>query len=64
MHWRRQTAAHNCILEENATSLGTLLLIVGAVPTWGHGKSWSHGTISGRGLVADIQVALLLTGHL
>jgi hypothetical protein len=51
-------------------SLGTLLLIVlillliGAVPTWPHSRSWGYGPSGGLGLVVIIIVVLLLTGRL
>ena len=50
--------------------LGTILLIVlilmliGAVPTWGHSKSWGYGPSGGLGLVVIIVLVLLLTGRL
>lgn len=50
--------------------LGTILLIVlilllvGAVPTWGHSKSWGYGPSGGLGLVIIIVLVLLLTGRL
>jgi len=51
-------------------SLGTLLLIVlvllliGAIPTWPHSRSWGYGPSGGLGLVVIIFVVLILTGHL
>jgi Protein of unknown function (DUF3309) len=51
-------------------SLGTILLIVlilfliGAIPTWGHSKSWGYGPSGGIGLVVVIVIILLLTGRL
>jgi hypothetical protein len=51
-------------------SLGTLLLIVlillliGAVPSWPHSRSWGYGPSGGLGLVVIIIVVLLLTGRL
>jgi uncharacterized membrane-anchored protein len=56
--------------EENAMSLGTILLIVlllmlvGAVPTWGHSRSWGYGPSGGLGLVVVVVVVLLLMGRL
>lgn len=50
--------------------LGTILLIVlillliGAVPTWGHSKSWGYGPSGGLGLLLIIVIVLLLTGRL
>ena len=51
-------------------SLGTILLIVlilmllGAIPTWPHSRSWGYGPSGGVGLVLLILVVLLLTGRL
>lgn len=51
-------------------SLGTILLIVlillliGAVPTWPHSKSWGYGPSGGLGLVVVILIVLLLMGRL
>ena len=50
--------------------LGTILLIVlilmlvGAIPPWGHSKSWGYGPSGGLGLVVIIVIVLLLTGRL
>lgn len=51
-------------------SLGTILLIVlilmliGAVPTWPHSKSWGYGPSGGLGLVAVVLIVLLLMGRI
>lgn len=51
-------------------SLGTILLIalivllIGAIPTWPHSKSWGYVPSSGLGLLLIIVVVLLLTGRL
>jgi hypothetical protein len=56
--------------EENAMSLGTILLIVlllmlvGALPTWPHSRSWGYGPTGGLGLVLIIVLVLLLMGQL
>jgi hypothetical protein len=50
--------------------LGTILLIVlvlmllGAVPTWPHSRSWGYGPSGGLGLVVIILLILVLTGRL
>ena len=57
-------------LEENTMSLGMILLIVlllmlvGAIPTWPHSKSWGYGPTGGLGLVVVILVVLLLLGRI
>lgn len=51
-------------------SLGTILLIililmlVGALPSWSHSKSWGYAPSGGLGLVAIIIIILLLLGRL
>lgn len=51
-------------------SLGTILLIivllmlVGAIPTWPHSRSWGYGPSGGLGLVLIILLILLLLGQL
>lgn len=51
-------------------SIGTILLIVlvlmlvGALPSWPHSRSWGYGPTSALGVVLVIVVVLLLTGRL
>jgi len=51
-------------------SLGTILLIivvlmlVGAIPTWPHSRTWGYGPSGGLGLVLIILIILLLLGRL
>ncbi|HSQ73514.1 MAG TPA: DUF3309 family protein [Rubrivivax sp.] len=50
--------------------LGTILLIVlilllvGALPTWPHSKSWGYAPVGGLGLVVLIVLVLVLMGRL
>lgn len=50
--------------------LGTILLIflilllIGALPTWGHSQSWGYLPSGGLGLVVIILLILVLTGRL
>ncbi|MBA3939133.1 MAG: DUF3309 domain-containing protein [Planctomycetes bacterium] len=50
--------------------LGTILLIVlvlallGAIPTWGHSRSWGYGPSGGLGLLVIIVLVLVMTGRL
>lgn len=50
--------------------LGTILLIVlilmlvGAIPTWSHSKSWGYGPSGGLGVIVLILLVLVLTGRL
>lgn len=51
-------------------SLGTILLIVlilmliGAIPSWPHSRSWGYGPSGGIGLIVVILVVLLLMGRI
>jgi hypothetical protein len=41
-----------------------VLLLVGALPTWNHSRSWGYGPVSVTGLVVLVLLFLLLTGRL
>lgn len=49
--------------------LGTILLVVlilmliGAIPTWGHSRNWGYAPSGGLGTVLLILVILMLLGH-
>lgn len=51
-------------------STGTILLIIlvllllGALPTWGHSRSWGYYPSGALGLVALILLVLVLMGRL
>ena len=51
-------------------SIGTILLIililmlVGALPSWPHSKSWGYGPSGGLGLVVIVLIVLLLMGKI
>jgi hypothetical protein len=51
-------------------SLGTILIIilllmlVGALPTWPHSRSWGYYPTGGLGLVLIIVLVLLLLGRI
>ena len=51
-------------------SVGTILLVllilllVGALPTWPHSKSWGYFPSGGLGLVVTILLILLLLGRI
>ena len=55
---------------EHPMSLGTILLIVlilmliGAIPSWPHSRSWGYGPSGGIGLIVLILVVLLLMGRI
>jgi hypothetical protein len=41
-----------------------ILMLVGALPTWPHSRTWGYYPSGGLGLVLLILVLLLLTGRL
>ncbi len=41
-----------------------ILLLVGAIPRWGHSRSWGYGPSGGLGLVLLIIVILLVLGKI
>lgn len=51
-------------------SVGTILLIVlillliGAIPSWPHSRSWGYGPSGGLGFVLIVVIVLLLLGVL
>jgi hypothetical protein len=51
-------------------NVGTILLVVlilmllGALPTWSHSKSWGYYPSGGLGLVVVILIILLLLGKI
>ena len=50
--------------------LGTILIVVlilmllGALPTWGHSRNWGFAPSGGLGLVVIILIILLLMGRI
>lgn len=50
--------------------LGTILIIIlilavlGALPTWGHSRSWGYYPSGGLGLILVILIVLMLMGRL
>ncbi|SMC76588.1 DUF3309 family protein [Rhizobium sp. RU36D] len=41
-----------------------ILLLIGALPTWGHSRAWGYGPSGGLGLVVLILIILLLMGRI
>ncbi len=60
-------SSHN---PENHMSLSLILLIVvvlllvGALPTWGHSRNWGYAPSGGLGLVLVVLLVLLLMGRI
>ncbi len=70
---------HNPVLTANSSwlqesgdkpMLGTVLLVIlillliGALPNWGHSRNWGYGPSGGLGLVVLIIIILLLMGRI
>jgi hypothetical protein len=55
---------------EDTPMLGTILIVVlllmliGALPNWGHSRSWGYAPSGGLGLILLILVVLVLTGRI
>ena len=51
-------------------SLGTILLIIlilmliGAIPTWPHSRTWGYGPSGGLGLILIILIIMLVLGRI
>lgn len=41
-----------------------ILALIGALPTWGHSRSWGYFPSGGLGLVVVILIILLLLGKI
>ncbi|MFH1871374.1 MAG: DUF3309 family protein [Pseudomonadota bacterium] len=41
-----------------------ILMLLGAIPTWPHSRSWGYAPSGGLGLVLVIIIVLLLMGRL
>ena len=41
-----------------------VLLLVGALPRWGHSRNWGYRPVGGLGLVLLVVVVLLLMGKI
>ena len=41
-----------------------ILLLLGALPSWNHSRSWGYGQSGGLGLVVLVVVILLLMGRI
>lgn len=41
-----------------------ILLVIGALPTWGHSRSWGYYPSGGLGLILVIVVVLVLIGRI
>ena len=68
--WRNVRKPTAQTTREQIMSIGTILLIllililVGALPSWPHSRSWGYGPSGGVGLVLLILVILMLAGRL
>jgi hypothetical protein len=50
--------------------LGTILIVIlilmllGAMPTWGHSRNWGYGPSGGLGLIVLVLIVLVLMGRI
>ena len=50
--------------------LGTILLVIlilmllGALPTWGHSRNWGYGPSGGLGLIVLVLIVLFFVGRI
>ncbi len=57
-------------IPDSADIMGTIILIIlvllliGALPTWGHSRQWGYAPSGGLGLIVVILIILLLMGKL
>lgn len=55
---------------EDLMGLGTILLVilvlllVGAIPSWPHSRSWGYGPSGGLGLVLVVVLVLIVAGRI
>jgi len=58
------------VIKETHMSVGTILLIVlvllliGAIPTWPHSRSWGYAPSGVLGLVVIVLLIMVVTGRL
>ena len=41
-----------------------IMLVLGALPTWGHSREWGYGPSGGVGLLLIIILVLVFMGHI
>lgn len=41
-----------------------ILFVIGALPNWGHSRSWGYGPAGGLGLVLVVLLILVMTGRM
>lgn len=41
-----------------------ILMLIGAIPSWPHSKSWGYGPSGGLGLIVIILLILVLMGRI
>jgi hypothetical protein len=41
-----------------------ILLLLGALPTWGHSRNWGYAPSGGLGLIVVVLLVLVLMGHI
>ncbi len=41
-----------------------ILMLIGAIPSWPHSRSWGYGPSGGLALIVVVIIVLLLTGRM
>ena len=41
-----------------------ILMLIGAIPSWPHSRSWGYGPSSGLGLILVVLIILFLLGRI
>jgi len=41
-----------------------ILMLLGALPTWGHSREWGYGPSGGLGLIVVVLVVLVVMGRI
>ncbi len=70
LRWPRCRAARHSLDKENGMTLGSILIIilllmlVGALPTWPHSRSWGYFPTGALGAILIAVLFLLLLGRI
>jgi hypothetical protein len=61
---QRQDSTEGTLMLTTILIVVLILALFGALPTWGHSRSWGYGPSGGIGLVLLILIILYLTGRI
>jgi len=60
----RQNSTEGKLMLTTILIVVLILALLGALPTWGHSRSWGYGPSGGVGLVLLILIVLFMTGRI